>query len=41
MYSIIHLWVLGSLVLGSDIFFNVLYFYIFSVASIHDIQRAN
>ena len=47
MYSIVHLLVLGSLVLGSEILFNILYIlfflylYIFPIASIHDIQRAN
>ena len=47
MYGIVHLLVLGSLVLGSEILFNILYFiyfsifYIFPIESIHDIQRAN
>ena len=44
MYSIVHLLALASLILGSKIFFNILYFYTFlyfSIASIHDIQRAN
>ena len=47
MYSIVHILVFGSLVLGSYIFlkFYILYiftyFYIFQIASIHDIQRAN
>ena len=47
MYNIVHLLILGSLLLGSEIFFmfNIfyifLYFYIFSTASIHDIQTAN
>ena len=47
MYNVMHLLILGSLLLGSEIFFvlNIfyilLYFYIFTTASIHDIQTAN
>ena len=47
VYNIVHLLVLGSLLLGSEIFFmcNIfyifLYFYIFSTAGTHDIQTAN
>ena len=47
MYNIMHFLILGSLLLGSEIFFmfNIFYillsFYIFSTTSIHDIQTAN
>ena len=47
MYNIVHLLILGSLLLGSEIFFmfNIfyifLYFYIFSSASIHVIETAS
>ena len=47
MYNIVHLLILGSLLVGSEIFFmfNIfyifLYFYIFSSASIHVIETAS
>ena len=47
MYNIMHLLILGSLLLDSEIFFMfnifyiILYFYIFSTASIHNIQTVN
>ena len=41
MYSIVPQLVLAGLVLGSDIFFYILCFYVFPTSSIHDIKRAN
>ena len=47
MYNIVHLLILGSLLVGSEIFFmfNIfyifLYFYIFSSTSIHVIETAS
>ena len=44
MYSIVHLLVLDSLLVGSEIFYILyffLYFHIFPTANIHDIQRTN